>query len=37
MVYLGNGMFGDQYGTRNAAAMAAFVPGRKIDTIYHTA
>jgi peptidoglycan hydrolase-like protein with peptidoglycan-binding domain len=37
MVYLGNGMFGDQYGVRGAQAMAAFVPGRKIDTIYHTA
>lgn len=36
MVYLGNGMFGDQYGVRGARAMAAFVPGRKIDTIYHT-
>jgi hypothetical protein len=33
--YIGNGMFADQYGVRGAQAMANFVPGRKIDTIYH--
>jgi hypothetical protein len=36
MVYIGQGQFADQYGVRDAKAMAAFVPGRKIDTIYHT-
>jgi hypothetical protein len=34
-VYMGNGRFADQYGVRDADAMAQFVPGRKIDTIYH--
>lgn len=36
-VYVGNGQFADQYGIRGAQAMSDFVPGRKIDTIYHTA
>jgi hypothetical protein len=35
-VYMGNGRYADQYGERSAAAMAAFVPGRKIDAIYHS-
>jgi peptidoglycan hydrolase-like protein with peptidoglycan-binding domain len=34
-VYMGGGRFADQYGVRDANAMAAFVPGRKIDAIYH--
>jgi peptidoglycan hydrolase-like protein with peptidoglycan-binding domain len=34
-VYVGNGNFADQYGVRDAVAMQNFVPGRKIDTIYH--
>lgn len=34
-VYIGNGKFADQYGVRGARAMQAFVPGRRIDTIYH--
>jgi Tfp pilus assembly protein FimV len=34
-VYLGNDKFADQYGTRDAQAMQAFVPGRKIDSIFH--
>jgi hypothetical protein len=34
-VYIGDRQFADQYGTRDAEAMQAFVPGRKIDTIYH--
>jgi hypothetical protein len=34
-VYLGNRRFADQYGVRDAVAMQNFVPGRKIDTIYH--
>jgi len=34
--YLGQGQFADQYGVKHgAAAMQQFVPGRKIDTIYH--
>ena len=36
-VYVGQGQFADQYGIRGAQAMSAFVPGRVIDTIYHTA
>jgi len=35
-VYMGNNQYADQYGVRSANAMADFVPGRKIDTIYHT-
>jgi hypothetical protein len=35
-VYIGKGQFADQYGVRSGAAMNAFVPGRKIDTIYRT-
>lgn len=35
-VYIGQGIFADQYGERSAAAMANFVPGRKIDTIYRS-
>ncbi|MEB3224106.1 MAG: peptidoglycan-binding domain-containing protein [Candidatus Sericytochromatia bacterium] len=35
-VYVGNGQYADQYGIRSAAAMAAFVPGRKIDEIFRT-
>ncbi|MDB5097209.1 MAG: penicillin-resistant DD-carboxypeptidase [Cyanobacteria bacterium RYN_339] len=34
-VYLGNRRFADQYGVRDAQAMQNFVPGRRIDTIYH--
>lgn len=36
MVYLGRGQFADQYGVRDAQAMANFVPGRKIDLIFRT-
>ena len=35
-VYMGNNKFADQYGIRGAQAMADFVPGRKIDTIFRT-
>lgn len=35
-VYMGSNQFADQYGVRGAQAMSDFVPGRKIDTIYHT-
>jgi hypothetical protein len=35
-VYVGNGQYADQYGIRSAEAMAAFVPGRKIDQIHRT-
>lgn len=36
-VYMGDGTFADQYGdhAKTAAQMQRFVPGRKIDTIYH--
>jgi hypothetical protein len=35
-VYMGNGKFADQYGIKQSAQeMDQFVPGRKIDTIYH--
>jgi hypothetical protein len=35
-VYMGNGKFADQYGVKQSAAeMDQFVPGRRIDTIYH--
>ncbi|MDB5097446.1 MAG: lytic transglycosylase protein [Cyanobacteria bacterium RYN_339] len=35
-VYMGQGKFADQYGMKQSAAeMDQFVPGRKIDTIYH--
>lgn len=34
-VYKGNGKFEDQYGVKSLAEMEAFVPNRKIDTIYH--
>jgi hypothetical protein len=33
-VYIGNGQYADQYGIRSAAAMAAFVPGRRLDKIH---
>lgn len=33
--YIGNGKFADQYGVKTGAEMAQFVPGRKIDTVYH--
>lgn len=36
MVYLGRGQFADQYGVRDARAMDAFVPGRKIDLLFRT-
>ena len=36
-VYVGNGQWADQYGIKaSGGAMAAFVPGRYVDTIYHT-
>ncbi|HEY9721197.1 MAG TPA: hypothetical protein V6D47_04240 [Oscillatoriaceae cyanobacterium] len=34
-VYKGNGKFQDQYGVKTLAEMEAFIPNRKIDTIYH--
>lgn len=32
--YMGHGLYRDQYSTKTLPEMEAFVPGRKIDTIY---